>query len=87
MMAHEFGLVRRLLKEHSGLNLGEDKQDLLEGKLGPLLREFGCPTLSHLVLAVMKPDAHGCGPALLRPSRCKSPIFIGTRCRFIISSM
>jgi CheR methyltransferase, all-alpha domain len=45
-MADEFGLVRRLLKEHSGLNLGEDKQDLLEGKLRPLLREFGCTTLS-----------------------------------------
>jgi chemotaxis protein methyltransferase CheR len=57
-LAHEFGLVRRLLKEHSGLNLGEDKQDLLEGKLRPLLREFGCPTLSHLVLAMKKPDAH-----------------------------
>ena len=36
MMAHEFALVRRILKEHSGLNLGEDKQDLLEGKLRPL---------------------------------------------------
>jgi chemotaxis protein methyltransferase CheR len=58
MMAHEFGLVRRILKEHSGLNLGEDKQDLLEGKLRPLLREFSLPTLSHLVLAMMKPDAH-----------------------------
>jgi chemotaxis protein methyltransferase CheR len=58
MMAHEFGLVRRLLKEHSGLNLGDDKQDLLEGKLRPLLPEFGLPTLSHLVLAMMKPDAH-----------------------------
>jgi chemotaxis protein methyltransferase CheR len=58
MMAHEFGLVRRILKEHSGLNLGEDKQDLLEGKLRPLLREFGLPSLSHLVLAMMKPDAH-----------------------------
>lgn len=57
MMAHEFALVRRILKEHSGLNLGEDKQDLLEGKLRPLLREFGAPTLSHLVLAMMKPDA------------------------------
>jgi chemotaxis methyl-accepting protein methylase len=51
-------LVRRLLKKHSGLNLGEDKQDLLEGKLMPLLREFGYPTLSHLVLAMMKPEAH-----------------------------
>ena len=34
MMAHEFALMRRLLKEHSGLNLGSDKQDMLEGKLG-----------------------------------------------------
>jgi chemotaxis protein methyltransferase CheR len=58
MMAHEFSLVRRILKEHSGLNLGEDKQDLLEGKLRPLLREFDLPSLSHLVLAMMKPDAH-----------------------------
>lgn len=58
MMAHEFGLVRRMLKEHSGLNLGEDKQDLLEGKLRPLLKEFALPSLSHLVLAMMKADAH-----------------------------
>ena len=58
MMAHEFGLVRRILKEHSGLNLGEDKQDLLEGKLRPLLSEFALPSLSHLVLAMMKPDAN-----------------------------
>jgi chemotaxis protein methyltransferase CheR len=58
MMAHEFGIVRRILKEHSGLNLGEDKQDLLEGKLRPLLREFGLPSLSHLVLVMMRPDAH-----------------------------
>ena len=58
MMAHEFDLVRRILKEHSGLNLGDDKQDMLEGKLRPLLREFALPTLSHLVLAMMKPDAH-----------------------------
>ncbi len=58
MMTHEFGLVRRILKEHSGLNLGEDKQDLLEGKLRPLMAEFALPSLSHLVLAMMKPEAH-----------------------------
>ncbi|HXG79214.1 MAG TPA: protein-glutamate O-methyltransferase CheR [Methyloceanibacter sp.] len=57
MMAHEFALVRRILKEHSGLNLGADKQDLIEGKLRPLLREFGLPTLSHLVLTMMRPEA------------------------------
>jgi chemotaxis protein methyltransferase CheR len=58
MMVHEFGLVRRILKEHAGLNLGEDKQDMLEGKLRPLLSEFSLPSLSHLVLAMMKPEAH-----------------------------
>ncbi len=58
MMAHEFALVRRILKEQSGLNLGDDKQDMLEGKLRPLLREFSLPTLSHLVLAMTKPEAH-----------------------------
>jgi chemotaxis protein methyltransferase CheR len=31
---------------------------LLEGKLRPLLREFSLPSLSHLVLAMVKPDAH-----------------------------
>jgi chemotaxis protein methyltransferase CheR len=58
MMAHEFTLVRRILKERSGLNLGDDKQDMLEGKLRPLLKEFELPSLSHLVLALMKSDAH-----------------------------
>jgi chemotaxis protein methyltransferase CheR len=57
MMAHEFGLLRRILKERSGLNLGEDKQDMLEGKLRPLLKEFDLPSLSHLALALLKPDA------------------------------
>ncbi len=58
MMTHEFGLVRRILKEGSGLNLGADKQDMLEGKLRPLMAEFALPSLSHLVLAMMKPEAH-----------------------------
>ncbi|MBK5197850.1 MAG: chemotaxis protein CheR [Methyloceanibacter sp.] len=58
MMAHEFGLLRRILKERSGLNLGDDKQGMLEGKLRPLLKEFALPSMSHLALALMKPDAH-----------------------------
>ena len=58
MMVHEFGLLRRILKERSGLNLGEDKQEMLEGKLRPLLKEFELPSLSHLALALMKPDSH-----------------------------
>ena len=58
MMAHEFALLRRILKEHSGLNLGDDKQEMLEGKLRPLLKEFELPSMSHLVLGLIKPDAH-----------------------------
>jgi chemotaxis protein methyltransferase CheR len=57
MMGHEFQLLRRLLKEESGLNLGEDKQEMLEGKLAPLLREFDLPSLSHLALALLRPGA------------------------------
>jgi chemotaxis protein methyltransferase CheR len=55
MMAHEFGLLRRILKAESGLKLAEDKQDMLEAKLRPLLKEFAFPSLSHLALALLKP--------------------------------
>jgi chemotaxis protein methyltransferase CheR len=58
MMAHEFSLLRRILKEQSGLNLGADKEDMLEGKLRPLLKELKLPSISHLMLALIKPDAH-----------------------------
>jgi len=58
MKAHEFGLLRRLLKEHSGLHLGDDKEDLLEARLRPAMRELGLSSIAHLVLAMMKPDAH-----------------------------
>jgi len=58
MMAHEFNLLRRMLKEHSGLNLGDDKEDMLEAKLRPLLKELELPSIAHLTLALMKPTAH-----------------------------
>jgi chemotaxis protein methyltransferase CheR len=58
MRAHEFALLRRIIKDESGLNLGDDKVDMLEAKLRPLLKEFGAPSIAHLTLALMKPDAH-----------------------------
>jgi chemotaxis protein methyltransferase CheR len=58
MKAHEFNLLRRILKEHSGVNLGEDKKDLVDGKLRPLLTEFEFPSIAHLSLALTKPDAN-----------------------------
>ena len=58
MKAHEFSLFRRILKDGSGLNLSEDKQDLVEGKLRSLMRELDFPSLSHLTLALTKPDSN-----------------------------
>jgi chemotaxis protein methyltransferase CheR len=57
MRVHEFALLRRIIKEQSGLNLGDDKVDMLEAKLRPLLKEFGAPSIAHLTLALMKPNA------------------------------
>jgi len=57
MMAHEFNLLRRILKEHSGIDLGADKLDLVEAKLRPLLKEFQFPSFAHLTLALIKPGA------------------------------
>lgn len=56
MMEHEFKLLRRVLKERSGIDLSEDKMDLVEAKLRPVLREFEFPSFSHLTLALTKPN-------------------------------
>ncbi len=58
MRVHEFALLRRIIKEQSGLNLGADKQDMLEARLRPLLKQYGCPSIAHFTLAALKPDAH-----------------------------
>jgi len=56
MMKHEFNLMRRILKERSGIELNEDKMDLVEAKLRPLLKEFAFPSVAHLTLGLVKPD-------------------------------
>lgn len=56
MMAHEFRLLRRILKERSGIDLDDDKIGLVEARVRPILKEFDFPTISHLMLALMKPN-------------------------------
>jgi len=56
MMKHEFNLMRRILKERSGIELDEDKMDIVEAKLRPLLKEFAFPSVAHLTLGLVKPD-------------------------------
>jgi chemotaxis protein methyltransferase CheR len=57
MMVHEFNLLRRILRESSGIELSEDKRDLAEAKLRPLLNEFEFPSFAHFTLALTKPNA------------------------------
>jgi len=45
----DYEYLRRLLKDHSGLDLSADKQYLIESRLLPLLREFDVPGISELV--------------------------------------
>jgi chemotaxis protein methyltransferase CheR len=57
MMVHEFNLLRRILKERSGIELSQDKMDLVEAKLRPLVKESELPSFAHLMLALLKPGA------------------------------
>jgi chemotaxis protein methyltransferase CheR len=57
MMVHEFRLLRRILKDRAGIDLTEDKMDLVEAKLRPILTEYRFPSMAHLTLALTKPES------------------------------
>jgi chemotaxis protein methyltransferase CheR len=44
----EYDYLRRLLKDHSGLDLSADKQYLIESRLLPLVRKFGLSGIGEL---------------------------------------
>jgi chemotaxis protein methyltransferase CheR len=46
----DYEFLRKLLKEHSGLDLSADKQYLVESRLIPLARRVGLPGITELVL-------------------------------------
>ena len=52
MKPEDFKLMSSLVRERSGLVLGEDKAYLLESRLTPITRKNGFPSLEHLVAAV-----------------------------------
>ncbi|KTT62575.1 CheR family methyltransferase, partial [Sphingomonas sanguinis] len=49
MIPPDYEFLRKLLKEHSGLDLSSDKQYLLESRLLPLARKSGMRDVSDLV--------------------------------------
>jgi chemotaxis protein methyltransferase CheR len=54
----EYDLLRRLLKERSGLVLSADKQYLVESRLLPVARRAGLSGLSELVRRLKGPNAN-----------------------------
>ena len=57
MTPQEFNYLRLILHERSGLYLSEDRRELLEARLRPLLKSFELGSVSALVLALMRPEA------------------------------
>ena len=49
MTPTDYEYLRKLLKDHSGLDLSADKQYLIESRLLPLSRKCGVPGISELV--------------------------------------
>ena len=49
MTPPDYEYLRKLLKDHSGLDLSADKQYLIESRLLPLARKAGLPGISELV--------------------------------------
>ena len=49
MIPAEYEYLRKLLKDHSGLDLSADKQYLIESRLLPLARKAGLPDIAELV--------------------------------------
>jgi chemotaxis protein methyltransferase CheR len=49
----EYEYLRKILKDHSGLDLSADKQYLIESRLLPLSRKCGLPGISELVQKMM----------------------------------
>jgi chemotaxis protein methyltransferase CheR len=57
MTPEDFGYLRKLLKERSGLMLAAEKQYLAESRLMPLARRHGIATLGELIGRLKSPQA------------------------------
>jgi chemotaxis protein methyltransferase CheR len=60
MSPEDFGWLRKLLKERSGLVLAAEKQYLAESRLLPVARKYGMNTLAELIARLK----YACPPAL-----------------------
>jgi chemotaxis protein methyltransferase CheR len=65
MTPEDFGFLRKLLKERSGLVLAPEKQYLAESRLLPLARRNGMSTLSELIGRLKAPQAAALASAVV----------------------
>lgn len=56
--ASDYAFLQTMLKTRSGLVLAADKGYLIESRLLPVARQFGCATLGELVARLRTPGAH-----------------------------
>ncbi len=56
MTPHEFNYLRQVLHERSGIALNEERREILEGRLRPMLKTFGFASVAELTRAMMRPD-------------------------------
>ncbi len=59
MSPEDFGYLRKLLKERSGLVLAAEKQYLAESRLLPVARKYGMTTLTELIGKLKSPQSTG----------------------------
>ncbi|ODS01368.1 hypothetical protein AUC68_00460 [Methyloceanibacter methanicus] len=55
MRQQEFQRIGRVLRDHSGAELGENTRSAVAVKLSPVLEEFNLPTMAHLTAALTMP--------------------------------
>jgi len=65
MNAEEFSRLAAILKERTGIVLGQDKEYLAESRLAPVARSWGFSTPTELVRALIRRSGAGANPDLL----------------------
>jgi chemotaxis protein methyltransferase CheR len=78
----EFAYLRRFLRKRSGLDLGADKQYLVESRLAPLWRDAGLPSLQALVRRLIGAEHGPLGQAVVEAMATHETMFFRDKAVF-----
>ena len=82
MTPHDFDILRRMLKERSGLVLSAEKDYLLESRLLPLARRHGMTSLGELATRLRQPGTISLAIAVTEAQTTNEAIFFRDRIPF-----